>query len=132
LHALIQINLSNKAMMAMAETKQKAAKKAATPKKEEAGATAKFELKLPAVAVVLSYRGGRKTRSRNQMLIEIDGADSKAKASAYIGRGVVWKTPSGKQLHGKITHPHGGKGVLRVRFTKGLPGESMGTKAKVV
>ena len=66
-----------------------------------------------------------------EMLVEIEGADTKAKASAYIGRKVVWKTPSGKSIYGTITHPHGGHGVVRVRFSKGMPGESLGKKAKV-
>jgi len=83
------------------------------------------------IAIILSYRGGRKTRRGNQMLIEVEAADSKTKASAYIGRRVVWKTPSGKLIYGKITHPHGNKGVLRARFAKGLPGEALGKKATV-
>lgn len=89
-------------------------------------------IKGEAKAVILSYRGGRKTRRTNQMLIEVEGADSKTKASAYIGRRVVWKTPSGRLIYGKITHAHGNKGVLRARFPKGLPGEALGKKAKVV
>jgi large subunit ribosomal protein L35Ae len=117
----------------MAETsKAKPAKKPAPKKgqaKPETGA--KLELKLPGVAVILSYRGGRKTRRGNQMLISIEGADSRPAASAYIGRRVVWKTPSGRPLAGKITHVHGGNGVLRARFSVGMPGESLGKRAKV-
>jgi large subunit ribosomal protein L35Ae len=118
----------------MVEAKPKPARKAA-PRKEEkpkAGTSIKAELKLPGVAVILSYRGGRKTRSGNQMLVSIEGADSKPAASAYIGRRVVWKTPSGKAIHGAITHAHGGNGVLRVRFSRGMPGEALGKRAKVV
>jgi large subunit ribosomal protein L35Ae len=105
---------------------KKPAKKAAAKKSEQVAPKAE------AKATILNYRGSRKTRRMNQMLIEIEGADSKTKASAYIGRRVVWKTPSGKLIYGTLTHPHGNRGVLRARFAKGLPGESLGKKAKVV
>ena len=108
-------------------TKSKAVKaeKTEKPKAEKPVADSK-------VAIILSYRGGRKTRRGNQMLIEVEAVDSKTRASAYIGKRVVWKTPSGKLIYGKITHPHGNKGVLRARFAKGLPGEALGKKARVV
>ncbi len=111
----------------MAEKKTPAKRMA---KAKEAEAEPKGDAR-PADAIILSYRGGRKTRRTNQMLIEVEGADSKSKASAYIGRRIVWKTTSGKLIQGKITHAHGSKGVLRARFPKGLPGEALGRKAKV-
>jgi large subunit ribosomal protein L35Ae len=118
----------------MAE-KKATAKKTAKPKEKadapKDGPVTPIVKPGPAAATILSYRGSRKTRRGNQMLIEIEGADSKQKASAYIGSSVVWKTPSGKLIHGKITHPHGGNGVLRARFSRGLPGEALGKKAKV-
>ncbi len=106
-------------------TKRNAKAKEAKAEPKEAAKPAE------AKATILSYRGSRKTRRMNQMLIEVEGADSKTKASAYIGRRVVWKTPSGRLIYGKITHAHGSKGVLRARFPKGLPGEALGKKARV-
>lgn len=110
-----------------------AEKKATTKKTATKTAAKKIEQPKPesGIATILSYRGGRKTRRMNQMLIEVEGADSKTKASAYIGRNVVWKTPSGRLIYGRITHAHGNKGVLRARFAKGLPGEALGKKAGV-
>jgi len=112
------------------EEKKPATKRAASKAKKE-----QTKAEKPAadsrIAIILSYRGSRKTRRGNQLLIEVEAVDSKTKASAYIGRRVVWKTPSGKLIYGKITHAHGNKGVLRARFSRGLPGEALGKKAAI-
>ncbi|MBU0530844.1 MAG: 50S ribosomal protein L35ae [Nanoarchaeota archaeon] len=83
-------------------------------------------------AIILSYRRGRHTQKMNQILVEIAGIDTKAKASKFIGNRLVWITPSKKEIHGKITHAHGNNGVLRARFTKGLPGTVVGKHIKLV
>jgi large subunit ribosomal protein L35Ae len=111
---------------------KKTSKKAAPKKDAEHVSDVAFEAKSGRNAVILSYRGGKKTRRLNQLLIEVDGADTKEKASSFIGMSVAWKTPSGRFIQGKITHAHGQNGVLRVRFSKGLPGEALGKKARVV
>jgi len=87
-------------------------------------------------ALILSFRRGRHTQKTNQFLLEIAGIDSKAKASKFIGKRVVWKnqkkTTKNKEIHGKITHTHGNSGVLRARFSKGLPGTAIGNKIKLL
>ena len=67
----------------------------------------------------------------NHILLEVQGVDSRKKASAYVGAGVVWETPGKKEIHGKIASPHGNSGALRARFKKGLPGIALGKKAKI-
>lgn len=79
-------------------------------------------------ATILSFRRGRQTQTPNQILLEVEGVDSKEKATAFIGKKVVWKSPAGKVIVGTITNMHGNKGVLRARFGKGLPGQALGTK----
>ncbi len=78
-------------------------------------------------ALVYSYRRGRHTQRANQMLLVVDGVDSKAKAAQLVGRRVVWTSPGRKkkQLFGTVTAPHGGKGTVRARFPTGLPGEAL-------
>jgi len=89
-------------------------------------------------ATILSYRRGRHTQKMNQFLLEIEGCDSRSKASGYIGKKIVWKSPvkakgkEPKMIFGKITHNHGNRGVLRVRFSRGLPGEAIRTKVKIL
>ena len=83
-------------------------------------------------ATIVSYRRGRHTQTTNQLLIEVDGVDSRALASKYIGRRLVWTTPGKKEIYGKVTQPHGNSGILRARFSKGLPGDAIGKKAEIL
>ncbi len=83
-------------------------------------------------ARIISYRRGRHTMKSNQFLLEIDGVDSKETASRFIGKKVVWKSPRNKEIRGKIVSIHGNRGVLRVRFPKGLPGTALGNKVEVL
>ncbi len=79
-------------------------------------------------AIVVNFRRGRHTVYTNQVLIKIDGVDSKEKAKEYVGKEVEWKTPGkkGKILKGVITATHGNKGLLRARFERGVPGQMIG------
>ncbi len=83
-------------------------------------------------AILLSYRRGRHTQTTNQFLLEVDGCDTKAMASGFIGKKVVWKSHAGKEIFGKITQAHGTSGVLRARFSRGLPGDAMGSKVNIL
>lgn len=83
-------------------------------------------------ATILSFRRGRHTQHTNQFLLAIQGVNSRAKASQWIGKRVIWQSKSGKKIYGKITQPHGNKGVVRARFTKGLPGTVLGSKVEIL
>jgi large subunit ribosomal protein L35Ae len=83
-------------------------------------------------ATVLSYRRGIHTMHGNQLLLEIEGVDSRELASRYIGKRVIWISPAKKQIFGKITTTHGNNGVVRARFPKGLPGTVVSTKIEII
>ena len=83
-------------------------------------------------ATILSFRRGRHTQTNNQFLLEIPGVNTRAMASQFIGRSVVWKSPAGKKIHGKITQTHGNSGVVRARFSKGLPGTALSRKVELM
>ncbi|MBI2041001.1 MAG: 50S ribosomal protein L35ae [DPANN group archaeon] len=83
-------------------------------------------------AVVLNYRGSHKQQTVKQMLVQVDGVKSKAEAAKLVGKTVTYTTQTGKKISGKISAPHGGKGVVRVIFAeKGLPGQALGAKVDV-
>ncbi len=82
-------------------------------------------------AKIIQFRRGRKTIKEKHYLIEIEGSDSREKAEKYVGKGVEWKSPSGKIIKGKISNAHGNKGVVRSIFEKGLPGQAVTTKVKI-
>ena len=81
--------------------------------------------------VIVHFRGSRRVKSHNQMIVQVKGVDGKDKASKLVGKKVVWKTSAGKQLTGQITNIHGNSGALRVRFDTGMPGQSIGSKVSI-
>ena len=81
--------------------------------------------------VIVNFRGSRRVKSHNQMILEVAGFDSKEKASKLVGKKVIWKTPGTKSLNGQITAVHGNSGALRVRFETGMPGQSIGQKVSI-
>ena len=78
--------------------------------------------------VIVHFRGSRRVKKGNQMIIQVSGIDSKEKASQLVSKKVVWKTSSGKLINGKVSSAHGNTGALRVIFETGMPGQSIGSK----
>ncbi len=75
--------------------------------------------------LIMSFRRGMHRQNMNQMIILPDGSDSAEKAKKYVGKTVVWKSPKQKELVGKVSGVHGGKGAVRAIFPIGLPGQSL-------
>lgn len=88
----------------------------------------RFDMK----ARVLSYRRGRHVQHTNQLLLAVKDVASRPSAAGFVGRKVVWKSKSGKTIQGKIASPHGNNGVMRARFSKGLPGEVLGKDIEIL
>jgi len=65
-------------------------------------------------------------------LIRVEGITSRHKAVSLIGKRVVWTTSAGKKLAGKIVRWHGGGGLLRARFSTGIPGQVVGQAIEIV
>ena len=81
---------------------------------------------------IVNYRGSLKVKKLKQMIVKVEGIDKKADVHKIVGKKVVWTSPTGKKLEGKITQAHGTKGAARVHFTeKGLPGQSIGQKVDI-
>ncbi len=81
--------------------------------------------------IIINYRRGRKSQYRRQFVIEAAGIDSRKKALSLVGKKVFWKSMKGKTITGKVINAHGGKGAVRVRFSKGLPGEAIFSKVLI-
>ncbi len=80
---------------------------------------------------VIQFRRGKHIIHEKHMLIEVESVDSRDKASKLVGKSVEWKSPAGKLIVGKVAAPHGNKGVLRVIFEKGLPGQAVTTEVEI-
>jgi large subunit ribosomal protein L35Ae len=84
-------------------------------------------------AKVIQFRRSRSNQKPRHFLIEIEGCDSREKASKFIGKSVEWASPSKKILKGKIAAAHGNKGIVRAIFEEGegLPGQAIGTHVEI-
>lgn len=83
---------------------------------------------------VVSIRRGRHTTRPGHFLIQPFGIDTREKAAKLVGKKVTWESPIGKNktvIAGKVSSAHGGKGIVRVIFERGLPGQAVTTSVKI-
>ena len=80
---------------------------------------------------VLQFRRGRHTIKERHFLIEVDKVKTREDAKKFVGKEVVWKSPAGKIITGKISSAHGNNGVVRAIFEKGLPGQAITTEVEI-
>ena len=83
------------------------------------------------IGKVIQFRRGRRNIHERHFLIEINEVSNREQAEKFTGKEVIWKSPAGKLIKGKISAPHGNKGVVRAIFEKGLPGQAITTKVEV-
>ena len=81
--------------------------------------------------VIVNFRGSHHTKYTDYMVVKVSDVDSKEKAQSLVSKAVSWKTPSGKEIKGKVTKAHGNKGAVRVKFEKGMPGQAIGSKVDI-
>lgn len=84
-------------------------------------------------AKVIQFRRGRKTFKPRHFLLEIPTVTTRESAAEFVGKEAVWKS-AGKEpkiITGKISSAHGGNGVVRAIFEKGLPGQAVGTSVEI-
>ncbi len=82
-------------------------------------------------ATIVNFRMGRHHQYDNQMIVKLDSTESREKAEKMIGKTVVWTSPAGKEIAGKVRSAHGNKGALRVLFETGMPGQAVGAKVSL-
>ncbi len=80
---------------------------------------------------IVQFRRGRHTITEKHFLIEVKGISSRKDAEKLAGKEVIWTSPAGKIIKGKISGSHGNKGVVRAIFEKGLPGQAITTKVEI-
>jgi large subunit ribosomal protein L35Ae len=80
---------------------------------------------------IVQFRRGRKTVIERHFLIEVKGISNRKEAEKLVGKEVIWSSPAGKKIKGKISGSHGNKGVVRAIFEKGLPGQAITTKVEI-
>ena len=83
------------------------------------------------IGKVIQFRRGRHRIHKRHFLIEIPGIVKKEDAEKFVGKEVSWVSPAGKIINGKISAPHGNKGLVRAIFEKGLTGQAVTTKVEI-
>ncbi|MDP2926133.1 MAG: 50S ribosomal protein L35ae [Nanoarchaeota archaeon] len=85
---------------------------------------------MPHKGKVIQFRRGLKRIHEKHFILDV-GAKSKEDAKKFAGKEVVWTSPSGKKLKGKISDSHGNKGLVRAIFEIGLPGQARNTEVVI-
>ncbi len=83
-------------------------------------------------AKIIQFRRGRKVFHKRHFLIEIPKIKSRKAAEKFVDKKVKWTSPAGKIIKGRISSPHGNKGVVRAIFEKGLPGQAIPSKVEIL
>ncbi len=74
-------------------------------------------------AKVIQFRRGLKRIHERHFILDV-GVKNREEAEKFVGKEVVWTSPAGKKIKGKISSAHGNKGLVRAIFEKGLPGQA--------
>jgi large subunit ribosomal protein L35Ae len=86
-------------------------------------------LSQPVYGRIMNYRTGIRTQTSRECLVQF--ADLGLVQGKIVGRKVFWNHGKSK-LGGRIVGFHGRNGVVRVKFTKGVPGQALGTIVELV
>lgn len=84
-------------------------------------------------AVIVNFKCGRHTTVGNQMIVKVDGVESREKAVKLVGKTIVYACPgkTKKEIKGLVRSAHGNSGAVRVLFEKGMPGQAIGKEVKI-
>ena len=80
--------------------------------------------------IILGYRRGPKSQRNRECLLKVLDVEPGA-SSRLIGWQVGWPIDK-PSIFGYISKPHGKTGTMRVKYKKGLPGQALGTKVRIV
>ncbi len=81
-------------------------------------------------AIIVQFRRSRHRIHERHYLLDV-GMTKREDAKKLAGKTVVWKSPAGKEIMGKISDAHGNKGLVRAIFETGLPGQAITTEVEV-
>jgi large subunit ribosomal protein L35Ae len=76
---------------------------------------------------VVTFRRSLKHLIERHFILNF-GSKNRNDAEKLVGKEVVWTSPAGKKIAGKISSCHGNKGLVRAIFERGLPGQAANTE----
>lgn len=81
--------------------------------------------------IIVNYRVGPRSQKPKECIIKFSHANSFSEASKLVGRKVAWENGKNR-IVGQIIASHGKKGLVLVRFRRGVPGQALGTIVTLV
>jgi len=82
-------------------------------------------------AKIVSFRRSRRRQNTRQIILKVEGITDKDKTKEVIGKQMVWKSSSGKEIKGKVSNSHGNSGAVRAILEKGVPGQAIGDEVEL-
>ena len=80
---------------------------------------------------IVSYRTGPKTQRSKECVLKFPNVKSSSEAARLIGKKIAWPVGE-RKIRGKIVALHGKRGLVKVRFRKGVPGQALGTPVEII
>ena len=80
---------------------------------------------------ITNYRIGIRAQMSRECLIQFENVDSVSLVGQLIGQKVVWNKGKNRFV-GRIVGLHGKKGIVRVKFAAGVPGQALGTTVELM
>lgn len=80
---------------------------------------------------IVGYRTGPKNQRSKECILKFPRIESPGEAARLIGRKVAWPVGE-RRARGEIVSLHGGRGLVRARFRKGVPGQAIGAPIEVI
>jgi len=85
----------------------------------------------PVYGTIVNYRIGIRTQMPKWCLVQIMGENTVSNAGQLVGRKMILKFGKNSFV-GRIIDLHGKKGVVKVKFHKGIPGQALGAKVELL
>ena len=81
--------------------------------------------------IINNFRRSRTRQYPRHIILSLPAIETREQAQTFVGKDVVFTTPSGKKITGMIRSAHGNSGCVRAIFERGLPGQSIGQRVEV-
>ena len=85
----------------------------------------------PVYGTIVNYRIGIRTQMPKWCLIQILGENTVSKAGQLVGRKMILRFGKNSFI-GRIMGLHGNKGVVKVKFQSGIPGQALGARVELL
>ena len=114
-----------------AKAKRPVPKKPKVPAKPEVPAAGPPVQKEVASGILVSYQRGALRPRLKYGLVRLEGVTTEEQAAAFVGHRVVLQINDRVNVSGRVIGPHGGNGLLRVRFHRGIAPDALAREVKL-